>query len=107
MLAMLTKTQEWALDASEAMMLAEATANVSRHYDVQIAAKTTDWISLMMVCGTVYGSRLAAIRYRKREERAANPTSPAAPVKKSNAEIVEEFSGKVPDDFQPGGVWPQ
>lgn len=82
-------------------MLAEATANVSRHYDVQIAAKTTDWISLMMVCGTVYGSRMAAIRYRKRMERAATPPAPA-PTKKTDAEIVTEFSGVPPADYEPG-----
>ena len=39
MLAAMTKTQEWLLDPKEATDLAQATANVSRHYSVAPCGK--------------------------------------------------------------------
>lgn len=96
MLAMITKTQEFLLDETEAKMLAQATANVSRHYDVQMAAKTVDWTNLLMVCGTVYGTRLMAVRNRKNTERRANPPAP-----KANS-VKPAVVGEPPADYVPG-----
>lgn len=101
MLAMITKTQEFMLSADESITLAQSLANVSRHYDVEIAAKTLDWTNLIMVAGTMYGSRLATIRIRKQMERAQRP-QPETPLRKTGEEIVQEYSGSPPADFEPG-----
>lgn len=90
LLASLTKSQEFFLDAEEAKTLAQASANVSRHYGVAMAAKTVDWINLGMVVSMIYGTRLAAIRMRKRGER---------PAKKSEqpASQNDPYAGLPPD----------
>lgn len=89
MLAALTKTAELQMDADEAMILADATAKVSRHYNVAVAAKTLDWYNLVMVVGTVYGSRLVAIRARMPQRSsgrsARGPSEPVqAPTPQAN-----------------------
>jgi hypothetical protein len=76
MLAAFTKSAELLLDEKEAAELAQATANVSRHYDVAMAAKTVDWINFSMVAGMIYGTRIVAIRNRRMEERKKNPPPP-------------------------------
>lgn len=74
MLAAITSVQELALDQKEAENLANAANNVIRHYGIpQIAAETADWINLIMVAGSVYGTRVAAYRIRTTMERANNP----------------------------------
>ncbi len=81
-LAAISKTPEMALDQSEAKELAKGIANVSRHYDVSTTQKTMDIANLVMVAGMIYGSRIMAIRNRKKTERparAANAPSPVAP----------------------------
>lgn len=99
MLAMITKTQEFMLNADESVMLAQAMANVSRHYDVQVAEKTLDWTQLIMVAGTVYGSRLAAMKLRKQMERANRETNaPKAPT----AEEINLTAARVPEEYEPG-----
>ncbi len=76
MLAGITHSQELMLDPTEATQLAQATANVSRHYGVAMAAKTVDWINFAMVAGGIYGTRLIAIRMRRQYERAGNHAKP-------------------------------
>lgn len=78
MLAAFTKTAELEIEQEEAAKLAEATANVSRHYNVAVAAKTVDWINFATVAGMIYGTRMAAIRNRHAQERKANPQPPKA-----------------------------
>lgn len=79
MLAGMTRTPEFALDQKEAKSVAEALANVSRHYDVSVSAKALDWTNLIMALGMVYGTRVFAIRNRRMNERAerAKPVGPA------------------------------
>jgi hypothetical protein len=89
MLAAFTKSAELLVDESEAQQLAQATANVSRHYNAQIAAKTIDWVNFATVAGMVYGTRLVAIRNRHAAERRANPPAPKA-ANKSNVETYYE-----------------
>ena len=110
MLAALTKTQELYLSQDEALMLAQASANVARHYDVQMAAKTVDWVNLAMALGNVYGTRLAAIKMRssvERKERAA--TAKPAPANPADT----TFAGIVPAEpdfmngYMPGGMMQQ
>lgn len=77
-----------ALDQNEAKELAKGIANVSRHYDVSTSQKTMDIANLVMVCGMVYGSRILAIRNRRKAERPERPVQEAE--KKSNS-----FDGSV------------
>lgn len=77
MLAAFTKSAELFVDMEEAQKLAEATVNVSRHYNVAVAAKTVDWVNFATVAGMIYGTRLVAINNRRKMERRNNPAKPA------------------------------
>lgn len=101
MLAALTKTQEMELAPDEAMNLAQAIANVSRHYDVQLAAKTIDWTNLLMAAATVYGTRLMAMRMRVAAERKARPPKSVNPTNSANAPSSNDTPGvgQVPDEY--------
>lgn len=72
LLAAVTRAEELLMDKEEADKLADATAKVARHYNVEIAAKTTDWINLAIVAGGVYVPRVAAIRMRVASDRGRN-----------------------------------
>lgn len=49
------------LDEMEGEKLAGAIQKVLRHYDLpDVASETKDWIGLMLVCGSIYGPRMAA-----------------------------------------------
>lgn len=79
LLAGIARTPELAIDKSEADTLAKSIANVSRHYDVSMQAKTLDWINLMMACGMVYGPRIMVIGANRRASRATQAPRNAAP----------------------------
>jgi hypothetical protein len=99
MLAGITKTEELMLDHSEAKSLAEATANVARHYDVSVSAKALDWSNLVMALGMVYGTRLVAIRARRGAERRAGRVSPM-----NSGEAADPFQGDTIVQFDPNFV---
>ena len=67
------KTKLSQLGSDEAKQLAQASANVAKHYNVLIDPKTADWANLIMVLGMIYGTRLMAIRVRRTTERRENP----------------------------------
>lgn len=71
MFAGFAKTPELAIDPAEAKTLAEATANVARHYNVAISEKTQDWANFLMALGAIYGTRFVAIARRKGDEKKA------------------------------------
>lgn len=75
MLAVLTKTQELAIDKTEAETLATGVANVARHYDIGGASqKTLDWFNLIQALALVYGTRLYAVRGKFRKKpKVQNP----------------------------------
>lgn len=81
MLAAITKIPELKIEQAESKQLAEAAANVARHYNVQASAKAIDISNLVMVCIMLYGSRIYAINARMKSERAQRaeprPTNPA------------------------------
>jgi len=91
MLAGITKTAELALSPPEAKSLAEAVANVSRHYDVSVSAKALDWSNLVMALGMVYGTRLIAIRTNRRAARARSVQQPE-PMQATNAAPAFDMS---------------
>lgn len=73
MLAKIAKVPEIALDEDEAQKLANATANVARHYNIAVSQKTLDWTNFATaICG-IYGTRLIAIANKKRQEANARP----------------------------------
>lgn len=68
-------TPELALEKQESQALAEATANVARHYPTSISAKTIDWAALATCLAFTYGPRAVMIRQRldaEREQRLRN-----------------------------------
>ena len=73
MLAGLTSVKELSIDKTEANALATSIANVSRHYDIVATQKTMDWSNLFMALGMVYGTRLYAIRERRKARRDTAP----------------------------------
>ena len=82
---------EFAIDQTEATMLASGIANVQRHYSTsEFSEKTWDWLNLAGIVGAVYGTRAVAMRARwsaqNRAAKAANPqpTKPEGPRPASN-----------------------
>lgn len=61
LLAVATKIDQLALQQEEAKTLAVAVANVQKFYPMHISAKAFAWTNLVMVAGSVYGSRAVSI----------------------------------------------
>lgn len=70
------KAPELELDQTEARNLAEAVAEVQRHYNAVIDPKMMAWIGLFGVAGTIYGPRVAAMRIRKGMEKQMRALQP-------------------------------
>jgi predicted DNA-binding transcriptional regulator YafY len=99
MLAGVTKTAELMLSDDEAKSLAVALNTVNGFYNVKIAEKTVAWVNLAMVAGTIYGTRLVAIRQRTMAERAMrrNAAAEAAPAQTE----VDPYAG-IPAEYMSG-----
>lgn len=69
MVAGMAKIPELALDKSEANSVADAAAKVASLYDLTADIKVIAWSNLAMSLGMVYGTRIVAIRERKKSER--------------------------------------
>jgi hypothetical protein len=67
--AELLKVPELELDRGEAKKLADAIAEVNKYYGVQVDPKKMAIINLGVVGVTIYGSRILALRMRKKIER--------------------------------------
>lgn len=67
-LAELTKTPELAVEKPEAEKLGSAMQDVAKCYGHAIDPRVAAWIQLGMVASAVYGTRIAAIRMRKRAQ---------------------------------------
>ena len=61
------------LDESEAAALAKAGAGVARHYPMKASAQAVDWVNLIMCLGTVYGTRVVAMKMQQSEPPKQNP----------------------------------
>lgn len=93
MLAGITKTPEFALEEYEAQKLAEAGANVAKHYNITASDKALAWTNLAFCMGSVYGARIAAIGMRKKTEKAKKTNGHAS----GNAETPENSAaGETP-----------
>jgi hypothetical protein len=69
-----------ALSKDEAQALAKAIANVQRHYESKVSAKTLDWIALMQCAGMIYGSRMITLGALRKAERQQQPAQPGTVV---------------------------
>lgn len=65
MIAAGTGFAELAIDNQEAHLLADAAADVAKHYDFLPDPRTQAWLNLAMVAGAIYGPRVWAISARK------------------------------------------
>jgi len=71
------KIPELQIEQEEAANLADAAAKVGRHYNLpEFSEKMLDWTNLLMVLGTVYGTRMSAAAMRKAAGPAAGPMAP-------------------------------
>jgi hypothetical protein len=98
-LAAMTKQPLFAIDKSEATMLAEAIGKVGRHYNVEVAAKTMDWVNLGTVMCAVYGTRVFAARMTAKPQRPQQAQQPAP-----NKDNVVHISGVGDVEIPPGGL---
>lgn len=71
MLAAVAKIPELQCEHVETKALAEAVAEVAKHYPQQVIDPVTlAWFNLTLVAGTFYGSRVIVMRERMKAERA-------------------------------------
>lgn len=60
-----TKQEALTLDDAESRVIAEAAANVAKHYNIPVNEKTAAWIGLATAVGTIYGAKIAVIKMNK------------------------------------------
>jgi hypothetical protein len=60
-----------ALDNDEAKQLSDAIQEVARHYPVGLTEKQLAWANLLMVAGSIYGTRVAAVMISNNKKPAA------------------------------------
>lgn len=71
-MATMMKAPNLALDQKEARALAEATVNVTRHYNVQATQKTIDWVNFATTAFMIYGTRAIAYGAERKKQKAAD-----------------------------------
>lgn len=71
MLSHAMKTPELALSEKESETLANAAANVARHYNLAASQKAMDWGNFIIALSICYGPRMIAIGERRKSERKA------------------------------------
>ena len=79
-LAAATKTPEMVLDKTESDLLANATVELGKQYDVQLDPKMQAAVALIGAAGLVYGPRVIAIKVRKAGERKAKAAQLSMPL---------------------------
>jgi hypothetical protein len=68
LLAGMTQIPEIAIEREQAEVLATAASEVMQHYDFGMNAEQQAWVNLMMVAGSIYGSKVFAYKIRKSQE---------------------------------------
>lgn len=76
LLAGMTQIPEIAIDREQAAVLASAASEVMQHYDFGMNAEQQAWINLMMVAGSIYGSKVFAYKIRKSQEAEEGEATP-------------------------------
>lgn len=67
------------LDDDEAVQVAEAAANVGKHYNVPISPITQAWVGLGMTVGSIYAGKIAAIKFKREASKPTAQPRPAQP----------------------------
>lgn len=105
LLAAQTQTPELAITEDEGKAFTLAAQNVMRHYSVEATQQTLDWIALAGTCVAIYGTRVAAIQMRKRQERQQRrgagtvvPFSTVAPVQPQAHDMSDAAHFAAADD---------
>lgn len=77
MLAQAAATQEFALSEPESKALAESVRGVLAFYPTSVIdPKTIAWVNLAICAGGIYGTRILAIRARKRRKEREEKQQP-------------------------------
>jgi hypothetical protein len=63
------KIEELQIDEAEAKHLADAVAEVAKHYNVAVDPRTQAWANLCFAMGAVYGPRIVAYRIRTSKQK--------------------------------------
>ncbi len=69
--AAISTTPELAIDKAESDLLADATVNLLKEFDITPDPKLQAAVALVVAAGTVYAPRVVTIKMRKARERAA------------------------------------
>ena len=77
MCASFLQVPELAIDENEAKLLADAVANVAKHYDFLPDLRTQAWFNLFMIAGPIYGMRIWAIRNKSAQTKQNKQATPA------------------------------
>jgi hypothetical protein len=88
---------ELQLAEEEGKALAQAVQRVNEQYTTQLNPKILAWMQLAMVAGSIYGTRIYAIRARQQSAAAGSPQ--ARPVAPKN--VVDIKTTKAPGDAGP------
>lgn len=102
MMAAFTNTPELMLDADESKPLAQAVAEVAKHYDIPgLDAVVVAWVGLIMVCGKTYVPRAILINKRMKEEARPKTNKPKLQVDNTRSPPQEQQSGEFKMPFDP------
>lgn len=94
MLAERMDIPELAVSEDEGKQFMQAAQNVMRHYSVETTQKTLDWIAFAGTSAGIYGTRVAAYNFRKKQEAAPKqPQAPAAGPMQVMPTYEPEFHG--------------
>lgn len=97
-----------AISDEEGEQFMKSAQNVMRHYNVQTTQKTLDWVALMGVSATIYGTRLYAIMNREPSKPDAfkqSPRTATGSVTPIRPDVVLQSSMTIhPDQFGAGDI---
>lgn len=96
-----TGVPEWSMSEDEGKQFMAAAQNVMRHYSVETTQKTLDWISFIGTGAGIYGTRLAAYRFRTAAEREAKRDAPNRPAQNGSSNVAS-FPVVVPGPMDTG-----
>lgn len=85
---------EIAIDETEARALADATAEVAKHYDFLPDPKTQAWLNLAIIAGGIYGMRFWVIW--NKPVQPAQPAPSIVPGTAAPTDNIQQWPGMAP-----------
>src|SRR5215469_16308537 len=70
----------WLLDDEDGKRYAQAVANVARHYDIEVAQKTVDWLNLLGIAAYIEGTRFLHGRMGQRQPQRPRQAGQVVPI---------------------------